>query len=309
MGRILEVGSGTGWLTDILFGLGYEVYALEPSEDMIAAARERLAGFMHHHHFRTGAPVHYLCETLEECSVPDGRIDGILFHESLHHIVDEELGLAQCFRVLAPDGVLGVTAEAEWIPGDRNLETACEEEMARYGTMENPYTFDYLHYLLRKHGFEEVTRHHAINGYFPEQMGGLTIEQAAQAPAKGSNHITARKPSDRPTTANQRGATKGTIRVIDVKRGSANGKIRIQVELTNCGETLWLSEPRSAGWMVLSLGAVPKAGTSWRRSRAIACQTFCRPANRSGWKPSILRRPTVGPATGGWTWSMRASRG
>ena len=37
-GRILEVGSGAGWLTEILAGLGYEIYALEPSAEMIDAA-------------------------------------------------------------------------------------------------------------------------------------------------------------------------------------------------------------------------------------------------------------------------------
>ena len=61
-GRILEVGSGAGWLTEILMGLGYEVFALEPCEDMIAAARERLAGFIQHHRYRNPPKVHHLCE-------------------------------------------------------------------------------------------------------------------------------------------------------------------------------------------------------------------------------------------------------
>src|SRR5262249_31327784 len=140
-GRILEVGSGAGWLTEILMGLGYEVYALEPSEDMSAVARERAAGFVRHHRYRNPPPVHYLCEALEECSLPDESLEGIVFHEALHHVVDEERGFAQCFRVLVPDGVLGVTGEGAWVPGDRRLEAACEAEMARYGTLENPYTF------------------------------------------------------------------------------------------------------------------------------------------------------------------------
>ena len=44
-GRVLEVGSGPGWLTEILVGLGYEVYALDPCEAMHAIARRRMAGF------------------------------------------------------------------------------------------------------------------------------------------------------------------------------------------------------------------------------------------------------------------------
>ena len=40
-GKILEVGSGPGWLTEILMSLGFEVDAIEPSEDFIRVAQER----------------------------------------------------------------------------------------------------------------------------------------------------------------------------------------------------------------------------------------------------------------------------
>ena len=40
-GRVLEVGSGPGWISEILMSLGYEVEGIEPSEEMIAIARER----------------------------------------------------------------------------------------------------------------------------------------------------------------------------------------------------------------------------------------------------------------------------
>jgi hypothetical protein len=219
------------------------------------------------------APVHFLCETLEECSLPDKSVDGVIFDQSLHHVVDEERGLAQCFRVLAPGGVLGVTSEGAWIPGDRNLEKACEEEMARYGTLENPYTFEYLKYLLNRHGFEEVTRYHGVNGFFPEFMGDEPLKRAAQAPAECCNHFTARKGSGRATTANQRGATRGEIRVLDVKR-EPGGAVRIQVELTNRGETDWLPGPRPLGSVRLSLrrgnpGPVARMGRLLRRVKRL----------------------------------------
>ncbi len=252
-GRILEVGSGAGWLTEILMGLGYEVYALEPSEDMIAVARERAAGFIRHHHYKNPPPVHYLCHGLEECSLADESVHGIIFHEALHHVVDEERGLAQCFRVLKPGGVLGVTGEGAWVPGDRRLESACEDEMRRYGTLENPYTFEYLKYLLDNIGFEETTRYHGINGFFPEAAGDTPIKQADQAPAHDRNHFTSRKPLAGPTTANQRGATKARLQVLSVKREAGFGQIRIAVQLTNDGETTWLYRPRSSGWVMLAL--------------------------------------------------------
>jgi SAM-dependent methyltransferase len=253
-GRILEVGAGAGWLTEILMSLRYEVYALEPSEAMQEVARQRIAGCIEHHRFKDVPPVHYLCEALEECSLPDESVDAVIFHEALHHVVDEERGIAQCFRVLSPDGLLGVTGEGTWIPGDRNLESACEEEMARYGTLENPYTFDYLKYLLTKHGFDEITRYHGINGFFPEAMGQLPLKQLAQAPAQNCNHITARKPlALGATTANQKGVTRGRIRVVEAKVDPANGRLAVRVELTNSGHTAWLHRQRAAGWVSLSL--------------------------------------------------------
>ena len=49
-GRVVEVGSGPGWVTEILLALGYEVDAVEPSEDMIAIAKERIAHARAHYH-------------------------------------------------------------------------------------------------------------------------------------------------------------------------------------------------------------------------------------------------------------------
>ena len=37
VGRVLEVGSGPGWVTEMLMGLGFEVDAVEPSASMIRA--------------------------------------------------------------------------------------------------------------------------------------------------------------------------------------------------------------------------------------------------------------------------------
>ena len=41
-GRILEVGSGPGWVSELLMLLGYDVDGIEPSADFVAVARERI---------------------------------------------------------------------------------------------------------------------------------------------------------------------------------------------------------------------------------------------------------------------------
>jgi len=252
---VLEVGSGPGWITEILIALGFHVWGIEPSEEMIRVAEQRVAGMVRHRRIQNPPEARFLCLPLEECPLPDGCVDGVLFNEALHHVVDEEKGLAQCARVLAPGGVLGVTGEAEWRPGRGELEDECDKEMARYGTLENPYCFEYLEHLLLGLGFEGVTRYHGVNGFFPVSRGGLTIAQAAQSPAGGCNHLTAWKahPAARPTTASGRGRTAAELAVLGVTADARRRGVVCRVRATNVGETVWLNRPRPQGWVTLAL--------------------------------------------------------
>lgn len=250
-GRVLEVGSGPGWVSEILMLLGFEVDGVEPSEDMIAIARDRVDLARRHRHVDGEDLVRFHATTLEECGLPDGSMDAVLFHESLHHVIDEERGLAQAFRLLRPGGVMGVS-EWAWRPGSHELEAVMEEEMARYGTLENPYTPEYLDDLLRRHGFVDVTRYHGVNGFFPQDQGDRPLREVAQAPAGVTNNLTARKPSpEGPTTADP-GETRARIEVLSMHRGG-EGRAALRLRLTNTGRTLWLDGERRVGQVRLAL--------------------------------------------------------
>ena len=54
-------------------------------------------------------------------------------------------------------GAIGVTGEEVWTPGNHALEQHCRDEMQRYGTLENPFSIEYLDYLLELHGFDSIT--------------------------------------------------------------------------------------------------------------------------------------------------------
>jgi SAM-dependent methyltransferase len=253
-GRVLEVGSGPGWLTEILVGLGFHVTAVEPSAAMIRLARRRLELFARHHRVPEPLAVEFRCEPVEECSLPDESVDGVIFYESLHHVVDERRGLAQCFRALKPGGVLGVTNEGAWRPGSVELEAAIEDEMARFGTLENPYTPEYLDYLLAATGFEHIVRYHSVNGFFPESQGRRTLAEAAQVPAGSSNHLTAHKPYRAPTTACGLGQTLADVRVLDAAYEARSRQAVVGLELTNRGDTIWLARhPSGTGYLTASV--------------------------------------------------------
>ena len=87
-----------------------------------------------------------------------------------------------------------LSGDPTWWPGHHELEACLEEEMVRANTLENPYTVEYLEYLLQKHGFEEVVRYHGVNGFFPVSKEHLTLKEAAVFRADVFNTFTARKP-------------------------------------------------------------------------------------------------------------------
>jgi SAM-dependent methyltransferase len=250
-GRVLEVGSGPGWISEILMSLGYEVVGIEPSDEMIAIARERIESAIRHHRLAAPPPVTYHATTIEDCDLPDESFDAVLFHAALHHVIDEHRTLAQCFRLLRPGGVLGVN-EAAWIPGDRTLESQLEEEMRRYGTLENPFTPEYLDWLLARHGFVDVERYHAVNGYFPERMGAVALKALPGERARLHNNLTARRPSPWPLTTLDRDArTLAEIQVLD-SRLDPEG-LCLRVRLTNRGETAWLHKAPRSGRVTIAL--------------------------------------------------------
>lgn len=260
-GRVLEVGCGPGWVTEILRGLGFDVDAIEPSEEMIRIARERIESSARHHHFARPRKVAFHATTLEGCRLADGSVDAILFHASLHHIIDEQKALDQCFRLLKPGGVLGVS-EAAWTPGHRATEESFEREMERFGTLENPYTIEYLDHLLSRSGFIDVERYHSFNGLVPVELEGLSLsELLRKAPAIGNvvapahlmNNLTARKPSGLADTRDSQAFTFAEIAIVEASLDPVARTIRIKARLANRGESLWLFRPRTAGWVSISL--------------------------------------------------------
>lgn len=252
-GKVVEVGSGPGWVTEILLALGYEVDALEPSEEMLAIARERVAHARRHFRLGEAPRSGFHAEPLEACTLPGESYDAVFFHASLHHVIDEERGLAQCFRLLRPGGVLGVS-EAAWIPGDRLLEEGLDKEMRQFGTLENPFTAEYLDFLLDKHGFVDIQRYYGVNGLFAPEMSSAPIAEVATSRPFHHNVLTARKPSPNGATTLDPGArTAASIEVLDSSLDRSTGVARLQARLINGGETTWLPEAPGAGWVSIAL--------------------------------------------------------
>ena len=96
--RVIEVGSGTGKLTEELVALGLRVDAVEPGSNMIEIARRRL---------NDSDLVRFHLSRFEDVSLPVERFDGV-FSGSAFHWVDPSLGWAKAAALLRPGGTLAL---------------------------------------------------------------------------------------------------------------------------------------------------------------------------------------------------------
>ncbi len=107
---VLELGAGTGKLTEVLVGLGHDVHATDPDEQMLAVLRERLPDV------RTSVA------SAEEIPAPDASYDVVVVAQAFHWF-DHDRALPEIARVLKPGGRLAVVwnQRDERIPWVRKL--------------------------------------------------------------------------------------------------------------------------------------------------------------------------------------------
>ena len=96
--RVVEVGCGTGKLTELLVARGLDIDAVDPGIRMIEMARRRVGapGRVRFHHGR-----------FEEVELPGGSFDGV-FSATAFHWVDPSVGWRKAAELLHPGGLLAL---------------------------------------------------------------------------------------------------------------------------------------------------------------------------------------------------------
>lgn len=263
---IVEVGSGPGWLTEILAGLGHRVHAIEPSDRMIDEARLRLNSFKAKTGIDVNSSVTFSATTIEELDpLPRQMLaDVVLYHEALHHVIDEHLALHNSFELLREGGAIAICGEGRWLVDDPNQARILYEEMDQYGTLESPFTPDYLRHVLTRVGFVDVEFFHAVNGLFRIVDERKVIKDVATVPASEANTVIARRPAMGPQITN---TTNATSVVISIRRVVYEANItKISVTLLNTGETLWPSNQKLRGHVTVSLFERSSTAPSYREA-------------------------------------------
>jgi ubiquinone/menaquinone biosynthesis C-methylase UbiE len=109
---VLELGAGTGKLTEQLAALGHDVHATDPDPAMLDVLAEKLPD------------VRRSVAAAEDLPVPDRSVDVVVAAQSFHWF-DPDVALPEIARVLRPSGRIAITwnSRDQRIPWVRRLGT------------------------------------------------------------------------------------------------------------------------------------------------------------------------------------------
>jgi ArsR family transcriptional regulator len=138
LGRLLDVGTGTGRMAELFEPAAEAVVALDNSPEMLRLARARLQ------HFAPGR-VELVQGDFAALPFADASFDTVLFHQVLHYAQSPEAVIAEAARVTRPGGRIAIV---DFAPHER------EELRAAHAHVRLGFADDQVRGLLAAAGFE-----------------------------------------------------------------------------------------------------------------------------------------------------------
>lgn len=148
LGRVLELGCGNGFYTQFLEESASQVLATDISNDMVAAARNKLAGFPN---IRVESADAY------ETGYIDCSFDTIFMANLIHVVEHPDKLLAESKRILKKQGRLIISSFTTYRMGDKEIEEMFKRYLRAFGQPPRAgrsYTLDSLQELLVSFGFK-----------------------------------------------------------------------------------------------------------------------------------------------------------
>src|SRR5205807_5006856 len=96
---VLDVGAGTGFLTEGAAKIARKVIALDFSEAMTGESRVKLSG----------RNVEFKIGNVEQIPLPDASVDAVIGNMILHHCLNPDVAVNDMARVLVPGGRLALS--------------------------------------------------------------------------------------------------------------------------------------------------------------------------------------------------------
>jgi 2-polyprenyl-3-methyl-5-hydroxy-6-metoxy-1,4-benzoquinol methylase len=143
--RILDLGVGSGWTSEIFARKGYNVLGLDIAPDMIKIAKKRTNS-----NLKLQFEVHDY-----ENSLDFGLFDAVVIYDALHHAIDEASVIFNAFHALKPNGVF-ITLE----PGrGHSMTPESIEAMKKFGTTEKDMEYSHQAKLMSEAGFGSIRQY------------------------------------------------------------------------------------------------------------------------------------------------------
>ncbi|HEX9422721.1 MAG TPA: methyltransferase domain-containing protein, partial [Pyrinomonadaceae bacterium] len=243
--RILDVGCGSGWLSEYFARLGYQVTGIDLSNDLIGMARDRVERVPYDVDHETPLRCRFLSQDIEIEPLPE-KFDAVICYDSLHHFEDERTVFKHLTAMLDVGGLLFILEGHKPSAGSAT-EDELQDVMRRYGTLESPFSYDYLCALLDEHGLAVVGDYVSVNGLFERQM--LEGDRLPlRTLATDYHYLTCIKVADgAPATSVPDSRSPRVLRAEFNLCGNpprhveAGAKLNLVITIRNAGDTLWLS--------------------------------------------------------------------
>lgn len=244
-GSILDVGCGSGWLSEYFSRLGYKVLGLDISDDLIQMARERVERVPYNVDHETALQCHFLKHDVESAPLPQ-RFDSIICYDALHHFENEGAVFSHLAAMLDVGGLLFILEGQKPASGSAT-EDELREVMRDYGTLESPFSDNYLRTLLQENGFAIVGDYVSVNGLFEREMlEGDRLPLTTLA--TDYHYLTCKKVCDgvsASTVLDSRSPgllrARFALRSALPKQFAPEAPITIPLAIQNTGDTLWLA--------------------------------------------------------------------
>ncbi len=249
--RVLDVGSGTGFATEVLTRFGYRVVAIDPDREALAQGRRRLGRDARLDPSRAG----FAAALVQALPFEDASFDGAVGMNVLHHVDDLDAACRELARVLRP-GARAAFSE----PGTRHLESPqTQRAMREWGEDDKP--FDVVEFAERawRHGFASVeVRPLPVPELVPVEVRELESFALGvhREPFTRSDEIARYvreyhplfcmvREGGRPRTSREPGGLEAGLTVHAVSRRVVRGgAVEVTATAENRGQALWLAAGR-----------------------------------------------------------------
>lgn len=145
--RVLDFGSGTGWISKALWQMGCDVIGTDVSEEAIRMATRLFEEYPIP--MRKNGDWNLKLFNGHRLPLEDASVDKIVCYDTFHHVPNQETVINEFYRVLAEGGAIALNEPI----GNHSHSEDSQREMRDYTVLENDLDIDELSDLFLQAGF------------------------------------------------------------------------------------------------------------------------------------------------------------